>query len=53
MSTQTNRTMSESDEAMLKAYLRLPPEDREKVIAYAARLQAARYNPKPSSAPHP
>lgn len=53
MSDQTTRTVSDSDKALLASYLRLPPEDREKVIAYVALLREARYSRRPSAVPHP
>lgn len=53
MSKQNKRNLSESDKAMLAAYLRLTPEDREKVIAYVALLREARYSRRPSAVPHP
>lgn len=51
MSKQTTRTVSESDKALLTSYLRLPPEDREKVIAYVVLLREARYSRRPSAVP--
>lgn len=48
MSKQTTHSLSETDRAMLAAYLRLPPEDREKVIAYAALLREAQRTRPPS-----
>lgn len=51
MSKRNTRTLSESDKALLASYLRLPPEDREKVIAYVALLREARYSRRPSAVP--
>lgn len=53
MSTQTHRTMSGSDKAMLAAYLRLTPENRKKVMIYLEVLKASQYTPAPSAdSPH-
>lgn len=48
MSKRNTRTLSDSDKALLATYLRLPPEDREKVIAYAALLREAQRTRRPS-----
>lgn len=48
MAKKHTRTLSDADKALLATYLRLPPEDREKVIAYAALLREAQRIRPPS-----
>lgn len=50
MNKNTRYHLSESDEALLKAYLRLSPADRSKVITFAEQLRSKRYTPQPFSA---
>lgn len=47
MSKQTTHRLSESDRAMLAAYLRLTPENRRKVMEYLAALKASQCTPAP------
>lgn len=47
----SQQKVSHEEAELLSAYLRLPPDDREKVIAFAARLQAEQHSPSPSAAP--
>lgn len=49
MNSNTLRPLSESDEKMLEAYLRLTPENRQKVISYLAILKASQCTPEPSA----
>lgn len=53
MSKRNIRVLSDSDKALLASYLRLPPEDREKVMAYVGLLREARRTRPPSAVPHP
>lgn len=43
MNENTCYHLPESDEALLRAYLRLSPADRAKVITFAEQLRAKRH----------
>lgn len=49
MSKQNTRTLSESDKTMLATYLRLTPENQNKVISYLEALKASQCSPSPSA----
>lgn len=51
MAKKRTGMLSKSDKALLAAYLRLSPEDQEKVMAYVALLRAERRNRPPSAVP--